>query len=97
MAATAYGADRRDARPHHVRSDAADAARARVADPAAHLHEHLGEPAAVLAEFPMPTAPLDYFFDTRYLYFSTFHWHPIVNGNSGYFPKSYERAHQART
>jgi hypothetical protein len=31
-----------------------------------------------------------YFFDTRYLYFSTFHWHPIVNGNSGYFPKSYE-------
>ena len=49
-----------------------------------------GEPNAVLAEFPMPTAPLDYFFDTRYLYFSTFHWHPIVNGNSGYFPKSYE-------
>jgi hypothetical protein len=49
-----------------------------------------GEPAAVLAEFPMPTAPLAYFFDTRYLYFSTFHWHPIVNGNSGYFPRSYE-------
>jgi hypothetical protein len=49
-----------------------------------------GEPAAVLAEFPMPTAPIGYFFDTRYLYFSTFHWHPIVNGNSGYFPKSYE-------
>jgi hypothetical protein len=49
-----------------------------------------GEPSAVLAEFPMPTAPIGYFFDTRYLYFSTFHWHPIVNGNSGYFPKSYE-------
>jgi hypothetical protein len=49
-----------------------------------------GEPSAVLAEFPMPTAPLAYFFDTRYLYFSTFHWHPIVNGNSGYFPESYE-------
>ena len=48
------------------------------------------EPTAVLAEFPMPTAPLGYFFDTRYLYFSTFHWHPILNGNSGYFPKSYE-------
>jgi hypothetical protein len=48
------------------------------------------EPSAVLAEFPMPTAPLAYFFDTRYLYFSTFHWHPIVNGNSGYFPRSYE-------
>jgi hypothetical protein len=49
-----------------------------------------GEPTAVVAEFPMPTAPIGYFFDTRYLYFSTFHWHPIVNGNSGYFPKSYE-------
>ncbi len=48
------------------------------------------EPAAVLAEFPMPTVPLGCFFDTRYLYFSTFHWHPMVNGNSGHFPKSYE-------
>jgi hypothetical protein len=49
-----------------------------------------GEPSAVLAEFPMPTAAVGYFFDTRYLYFSTFHWHPMVNGNSGYFPKSYQ-------
>jgi hypothetical protein len=49
-----------------------------------------GEPAAVLAEFPMPTAPANYPFDARYLYFSTFHWHRIVNGNSGYFPRSYE-------
>jgi hypothetical protein len=48
------------------------------------------EPSAVLAEFPMPAAPIAYFFDTRYLYFSTYHWHPIVNGNSGYFPASYE-------
>jgi hypothetical protein len=49
-----------------------------------------GEPAAVLAEFPMPTAPIGYFFDTRYMYFSTFHWHRMVNGSSGYFPKSYD-------
>jgi hypothetical protein len=48
------------------------------------------EPAAVLAEFPMPTEPVGYFFDTRYLYFSTFHWHRLVNGSSGYAPKSYE-------
>jgi hypothetical protein len=47
------------------------------------------EPSAVLAEFPMPTAPLAYPLDTRYLYSSTFHWHPIVNGNSGHTPKSY--------
>ena len=38
----------------------------------------------------MPATPLAFFFDTRYLYFSTSHWHPIVNGNSGYFPPSYE-------
>ena len=48
------------------------------------------EASAVLAEFPMPTAPVGFFFDTRYLYFSTFHWHRMVNGNSGYAPKSYE-------
>jgi hypothetical protein len=49
-----------------------------------------GEPTAVLAEFPMPTAPVGYFFEARFLYFSTFHWHPLVNGNSGHFPESYE-------
>jgi hypothetical protein len=27
----------------------------------------------------------------RYLYFSTYHWHPLVNGYSGYTPPSYER------
>jgi hypothetical protein len=48
------------------------------------------EPTAVLAEFPLPTVPVEYFQDTRYLYFSTFHWRRLLNGNSGYFPKSYE-------
>ena len=28
-------------------------------------------------------------FDARYLYFSTFHWQNLVNGNSGFFPPSY--------
>ena len=28
--------------------------------------------------------------DTRYLYFSTCHWQRLVNGNSGFFPPSYE-------
>ena len=84
-------AHRRDARPHHRRGDAADAPRARVApNRPRSTPASPAEPAAVLAEFPMPTAPLGYYFDTRYLYFSTFHWHPLVNGNSGYFPKSYE-------
>lgn len=29
--------------------------------------------------------------DTEYLYTSTFHWKPMVNGYSGYFPPSYGR------
>jgi hypothetical protein len=49
-----------------------------------------GEPSAVVAELPMLTGPRAYAFDARYMYFSTFHWHPIVNGSSGYFPSSYE-------
>jgi hypothetical protein len=60
------------------------------AEPPAIYASIAGEPDAVLAEFPMPMVPLGYYFDTRYLYFSTFHWHPIVNGNSGYFPETYE-------
>ena len=90
MAPAAHRADRRDARPHHARSDAADAARARVAKPAAHLREHLRRTDRGARRIPDADSPVGYFFDTRYLYFSTFHWHPIVNGNSGYFPKSYE-------
>jgi hypothetical protein len=27
--------------------------------------------------------------DARYSYFSTFHWHPLLNGYSGFFPASY--------
>jgi hypothetical protein len=47
------------------------------------------EPPAVLAEFPMPRDIYRSDFDARYLYFSTFHWQRIVNGNSGFFPPSY--------
>ncbi|HEV3139030.1 MAG TPA: glycosyltransferase family 39 protein [Vicinamibacterales bacterium] len=42
---------------------------------------------AVVAEFPLPSDWLA--FDTRYQYFSTFHWHRMVNGYSGYMPNSY--------
>jgi hypothetical protein len=47
------------------------------------------EPGAVLAEFPAPTEPRGSWFDTRYMYFSTFHWRRLLNGNSGFFPPSY--------
>ena len=55
-----------------------------------------GEPSAVLAEFPMPTAPLGYFFDTRYLYFSTFHWHPHRQRQQRLLPEVVRRADRAR-
>jgi hypothetical protein len=47
------------------------------------------EPPALLAEFPMPPNVYRSDFDARYLYFSTFHWQHLVNGNSGFFPPSY--------
>lgn len=47
------------------------------------------QPPAVLAEFPMPRDIYRSDFDARYLYFSTFHWQNLVNGNSGFFPPSY--------
>jgi hypothetical protein len=47
------------------------------------------EPPVVLAEFPMPRDIYRSDFDARYLYFSTFHWQNLVNGNSGFFPPSY--------
>jgi hypothetical protein len=47
------------------------------------------DPDAVLAEFPMPPNNDVTWTDARYLYFSTFHWHRMVNGNSGFSPPSY--------
>ena len=47
------------------------------------------DPPVVLAEFPMPSSIYQSDFDARYLYFSTFHWQSLVNGNSGFFPPSY--------
>ena len=41
-------------------------------------------PDATLFEFPI--SPGD---DSTYMYYSTFHWQPLVNGYSGFFPASY--------
>jgi hypothetical protein len=51
------------------------------------------QPAGVVAEFPMPLArkmnlPGE---EPRYLYMSTFHWKPLLNGYSGYYPPQYLR------
>ena len=44
------------------------------------------EPAAVIAEFPTPSDDTIAWYDTRYMYFSTFHWRRMLNGNSGFLP-----------
>jgi hypothetical protein len=42
----------------------------------------------VLAEFPIED---DFVANTRYMYFSVWHWSSMVNGYSGYMPDSYDR------
>ena len=42
-------------------------------------------------ELPVPRPDSLPFLDTRYLYTSTFHWKTLVNGYSGYYPRSYLR------
>jgi hypothetical protein len=47
------------------------------------------QPRGVVAEFPMPrpdTLPGN---EPRYAYMSTFHWMPLLNGYSGYYPRPY--------
>jgi len=41
----------------------------------------------VLAEFPVFP---DYAYNTPYMYFSLWHWAPMMNGYSGFMPKSFE-------
>jgi hypothetical protein len=48
-------------------------------------------PAGAIAHFPMPRGYRLPGQDPQYLYSSTFHWKPIVNGYSGYYPPSYIR------
>jgi hypothetical protein len=47
--------------------------------------EDLPAPGTVVAEFPFG----QWGYELRYVYYSTFHWHPLINGYSGTFPLSY--------
>ena len=47
-----------------------------------------GQPRGVVAELPMRGEPLPGA-DPAYSYLSTFHWQPLVNGYSGFYPESY--------
>ena len=49
------------------------------------------QPDGIVAHFPMPRAYRMPGQEPQYLYGSTFHWKPIVNGYSGYYPPTYLR------
>ena len=54
------------------------------------IYESLAnKPPSVLAEFPMPEPRTDSLSEFSYLYFSTFHWQKLVNGQSGWLPPTY--------
>jgi hypothetical protein len=46
------------------------------------------QPQAVVAELP-PALDDPGWFESRYMYFSTFHWQSLLNGYSSFFPQSY--------
>lgn len=49
-----------------------------------------GQPRSVIVEFPVSTPDrLNVIHDGLYMFGSTLHWQPILNGYSGYFPASY--------
>jgi hypothetical protein len=47
-----------------------------------------GQPGAVLLELPLMSPAIAR--ASVYMYFSTFHWHPLLNGYSGFSPRWYE-------
>ena len=48
------------------------------------------QPRSVVIEFPLATADrLDFMYEGLYMLGSTVHWQPILNGYSGFFPKSF--------
>lgn len=49
------------------------------------------EKRAIIAEFPFPP-PHNFFLNAGSMLASTRHWHPILNGYSGFVPVSYKRA-----
>lgn len=56
--------------------------------------ELAGDPNAVVAEMPFPI-PQQWFLNGRYMVNSTRHWRPMLNGYSGFRPKSYVDSHDA--
>jgi hypothetical protein len=54
------------------------------------LYKLLGTlPAGIVIEFPIPKPESLPYHDPRFEYMSTFHWLPLLNGYSGFYPRSY--------
>jgi hypothetical protein len=49
---------------------------------------------AVVAELPFPMGQ-QWFLNAQYMVYSTKHWRPMLNGYSGFMPKSYEKSYEA--
>jgi hypothetical protein len=48
------------------------------------------QPRSVVVEYPLPRADaLHTIHDGLYMWASTFHWQPLLNGYSGFYPRSY--------
>ena len=45
----------------------------------------LPSPGTIVVEFPLG----EWAYEVRYVFYSTAHWHPLLNGYSGHFPLSY--------
>jgi len=63
-------------------------ARVYAADEAPEVYRYLRTlptPGTVVVEFPFG----EWAYELRYVFYSTVHWHPLLNGYSGHFPLSY--------
>ena len=49
------------------------------------------QPAGVVVELPVPDETGVGALDVDYMFWSTRHWHQLLNGYSGYYPASYQR------
>ena len=56
------------------------------------VYQWLGNQKEALAvlELPLPSEPGEVWREARYVYYSVYHWHKIVNGWSGFLPPRYQ-------
>ncbi len=58
------------------------------------IYRSIPDAGAVVADLPIPWDRDPFWHDPVFMYFSTFHWHPLVNGSSGFAPAWYDQLGQ---